>query len=737
MSAPAAPECAQTVDSFGFPSAPTPVQQRRFANASYVCAGQWKSFTQASALQASPEQLLELAVSHGIHADFRAPLWARASSAVLRAQGSAALDYAACVHQAAGIDAEVGQQIELDLNRTFAEQRDFASALSARAAEGEAFDGSRSSAYDSAAAASSQGCGAAGSGDVHSALRRLLRLFVARNPAIGYLQSMNFLAGFLLLVFGREREGLAFQALEALVLHVLEGYYTREMGMLRVDCRLISALIAQRLPRLAAHAAGTLGFPDLAGLCLPRWLLCVCLNAFPSDITVRIWDVLFMEALCQAEGGSRGAGAALLQQLPPPAPGPRLLAEVCLSIFHICQDELLAADNFPDAVEVLKDVGSRVRDAAELMLLTRHPLASLQGAPMAEWRQRHAPELLAAVYTSGELTWCPPGYTCNPSASGSAAGAAAAAAAPPTPSAAATAAAAAAASSLASPLRSGAGRGARGTPGGTPPPVPIGDSLERLFPSNPLSPAALAAATAAASARKMKSPLALSALRSPAAISAAAAAAASAAAASAASAASAAASSLTTMATAFSASAAVDFAAIASSLNPTLASARKRTRSAAAAVPAAHPPQAAKDGSTGGLAAFALAFSAAARTAAGKVASDASSAASRLAAWGGQAAAGAQPYPTSYSELSGEEAPAGLPLSPVPLVEQSKRLRYGEQRAHSSSSASASGQAVGMVALLPVGPVQLQLLSPPRPGKRVAVAQGAARRVATTGGEGV
>ncbi len=125
-------------------------------------------------------------------------------------------------------DPDVARQIELDLPRTFAEQRDFSASLAARAASGVALDGSRSAAAESA-------CGAVAGegGDAHDALRRLLRVFCARNAAIGYLQSMNFVAAFLLIVFGREREAEAFEVFEILITRILPGYYTPTMAMLR------------------------------------------------------------------------------------------------------------------------------------------------------------------------------------------------------------------------------------------------------------------------------------------------------------------------------------------------------------------------------------------------------------------------------------------------------------------------------------------------------------------------
>jgi hypothetical protein len=58
------------------------------------------------------------------------------------------------------------------------------------------------------------------------ALRRVLRAYARRNPAVGYCQSMNFLAATCLLAMPEED---AFWVLAALVEDRLAGYYDRAM----------------------------------------------------------------------------------------------------------------------------------------------------------------------------------------------------------------------------------------------------------------------------------------------------------------------------------------------------------------------------------------------------------------------------------------------------------------------------------------------------------------------------
>jgi hypothetical protein len=166
-----------------------------------------------------------------------------------------------------------------------------------------------------------------------------------------------------------------------------------------VDSAVISALLPERLPALAAHLAGPLGFPDLASLFLPRWILCLFLNCFPSEITARIWDSVFLDALEAAGGGGGGGGGGGSEAH---AGGARVLLEASLALLSITQRALLEARSFADAVEILKDVSGLVSDASELMLLSRRACASLRGEPLNAARARLAPALFAAAIASGE-----------------------------------------------------------------------------------------------------------------------------------------------------------------------------------------------------------------------------------------------------------------------------------------------------------------------------------------------
>ncbi|POM72165.1 Hypothetical protein PHPALM_11164, partial [Phytophthora palmivora] len=89
-----------------------------------------------------------------------------------------------------------------------------------------------------------------GDGDNFGELRRVLQAYSLRNPAVGYCQSMNFLAAVLLQNMGEEE---AFWVLAAIVEELTPQYHTRTMSGSRADQRVFSDLVAQKLPALANH----------------------------------------------------------------------------------------------------------------------------------------------------------------------------------------------------------------------------------------------------------------------------------------------------------------------------------------------------------------------------------------------------------------------------------------------------------------------------------------------------
>lgn len=156
-----------------------------------------------------------------------------------------------------------------------------------------------------------------------SELRRVLQAYSVRNPAIGYCQSMNFLAAVLLHQMEEEE---AFWVLVAIVEELTPQYHTRSMSGSRADQRVFSDLVQQKLPALYHHMQ-RLGV-DFEPFTL-KWFLCLFLNTLPFEPVMRIWDVFFCE-------------------------GSHVLLRVGLALLKLNQPRILACDDAFDVYELFK-----------------------------------------------------------------------------------------------------------------------------------------------------------------------------------------------------------------------------------------------------------------------------------------------------------------------------------------------------------------------------------------------
>jgi len=120
---------------------------------------------------------------------------------------------------ASQLSSELDEQIEKDLDRTFsdAEHRDIK--------------------------------------DYKSKLRRVLRAYALQDPAVGYCQGLNFIAGFLLFFF---EEHYVFEMMVAISAHMFSGYFVQSMVGIRVDMMACIAMLQQLQPTLHDHLQGIL-----------------------------------------------------------------------------------------------------------------------------------------------------------------------------------------------------------------------------------------------------------------------------------------------------------------------------------------------------------------------------------------------------------------------------------------------------------------------------------------------
>lgn len=169
-------------------------------------------------------------------------------------------------------------------------------------------------------------------------LRRVLVAFSLYNPKIGYCQSMNFLAGMLLLFLDEER---AFWMLVIITSRYLPGVHNVNLEGVNIDQAVLMLCIKEYLPEIwpfinpetkssnkTSNSLGVrnAGIPGIKNeflyklppitLCTASWFMGCFVGVMPVETTLRIWDCLFYEES-------------------------HFLFKTSLAIFKLCESELI------------------------------------------------------------------------------------------------------------------------------------------------------------------------------------------------------------------------------------------------------------------------------------------------------------------------------------------------------------------------------------------------------------
>ncbi|KAK5577638.1 hypothetical protein RB653_002581 [Dictyostelium firmibasis] len=140
-------------------------------------------------------------------------------------------------------------------------------------------------------------------------LSRVLQAYSIRNRKVGYCQSMNIVAGFVLFVGGGNEED-AFWLLSTIVEDFCQNYYSTNLMGSQVDMSVFSILVAQYFPKLFNHMQE---YDVSLSLMSTKWFMCLFVNVLPTEIVLRIWDHLFVE--CGIYGYHKPASDELWLQL--------------------------------------------------------------------------------------------------------------------------------------------------------------------------------------------------------------------------------------------------------------------------------------------------------------------------------------------------------------------------------------------------------------------------------------
>ncbi|KAL8297327.1 hypothetical protein RB597_006427 [Gaeumannomyces tritici] len=208
-----------------------------------------------------------------------------------------------------------------------------------------------------------------------SRLRRVLNAFAIYNPQIGYCQSLNFLAGLLLLFV--ETEEQAFWLLNVITRVHLPGTHELSLEGSKVDLGVLMGAVKDSMPnvwnkvgseldtvearpatqgaggkpkrsrraRAAARAAqGAERLPPIT-MCMTAWFMSCFIGTLPIETTLRVWDVFFYE-------------------------GSRTLFRVALAIFKMGEAEIRAVQDPMEMFGVVQALPRRLVDCNSVMEAT-------------------------------------------------------------------------------------------------------------------------------------------------------------------------------------------------------------------------------------------------------------------------------------------------------------------------------------------------------------------------------
>ncbi|KAK5149267.1 hypothetical protein LTR04_007262 [Oleoguttula sp. CCFEE 6159] len=182
------------------------------------------------------------------------------------------------------------------------------------------------------------------------ALRRVLQAFATHNPSIGYCQSLNFLAGLLLLFLGEDEEK-AFVMLNIITTIHLPGTHGVVLEGANVDIGVLMTSIKESLPAVwaqiddkepsASHASVSTRLPTVS-LATTAWFMSLYVGTLPIESVLRVWDSFFYE-------------------------GSKTLFRIALAIFKLGEPEIKAVSDHMEIFQVVQTIPRKLVDANALM----------------------------------------------------------------------------------------------------------------------------------------------------------------------------------------------------------------------------------------------------------------------------------------------------------------------------------------------------------------------------------
>lgn len=180
-------------------------------------------------------------------------------------------------------------------------------------------------------------------------LRHVLQAFAIYNPKIGYCQSLNFLAGLLLLFMEEEK---AFWMLNIITRVYLPGTHDATLEGSTVDLGVLMTSIKDSMPQIWSKIGGELDgsagdgkvsmrLPPIT-LCMTAWFMSCFIGTLPIETTLRVWDSFFYE-------------------------GSKTLFRIALTVFRLGEQEIKAVSDPMEIFQVVQTIPRRLVDANQVM----------------------------------------------------------------------------------------------------------------------------------------------------------------------------------------------------------------------------------------------------------------------------------------------------------------------------------------------------------------------------------
>ncbi|CAM1507547.1 Fc.00g071880.m01.CDS01 [Cosmosporella sp. VM-42] len=377
---PVEPEDPDSRDRYGFKKANQYVTREQYDkwNSGYTeylarRRKKWTAYLKDNALMTdepnrfpAPNAKTKRFVRKGIPPDWRGAAWFYyAGGPAILAQHSGLYDKLT-TKKAKDIDSEA---IERDLHRTFPDNIKFkppngteTASSSDRGSQSTMTDSTRS--YSPIAPPGSEG-----EPPIITSLRRVLHAFSVYNPQIGYCQSLNFLAGLLLLFVDTEEQ--CFWLLNVITRIYLPGTHELNLEGSKVDLGVLMTELRDTMPTVWDKVGGELEaepttrpatsksirlprsrrrdmsrlstdrLPPIT-LCMTAWFMSCFIGTLPIETTLRVWDVFFYE-------------------------GSKTLFRIALAIFKLGEAEVKAVSDPMEMFGVVQSMPRRLIDANALV----------------------------------------------------------------------------------------------------------------------------------------------------------------------------------------------------------------------------------------------------------------------------------------------------------------------------------------------------------------------------------